>query len=130
MARRLKRHHTAGTVSEPTRGSDGAAPAAETGAERREPARAAGRAARKLRTRVANLGRILAVELVCAARGLDVRAPLKPAPATARCAARCGSASRAPGPTGSCRRSWRPPRSRSARAAILEAVRRPDGALA
>jgi len=40
-------------------------------------------AARKLRTVVANLSRILAVELVCAARGLDIRAPLTPAPATA-----------------------------------------------
>jgi histidine ammonia-lyase len=40
-------------------------------------------AGRKLRRVVANLSRILAVELVCAARGLDARAPLSPAPATA-----------------------------------------------
>src|SRR5918994_1368382 len=40
-------------------------------------------AARKLRAVVANLGRILAVELVCAARGLDLRAPLAPGPGTA-----------------------------------------------
>ncbi len=40
-------------------------------------------AARKLRESLANLGRILAVELVCAARGLDLRAPLRPAPGTA-----------------------------------------------
>jgi histidine ammonia-lyase len=39
-------------------------------------------AARKLRTVVANLARILAVELVCAARGLELRAPLEPAAAT------------------------------------------------
>jgi len=39
-------------------------------------------AARKLRRAVANLSRILAVELSCAARGLDLRAPLAPAPAT------------------------------------------------
>jgi histidine ammonia-lyase len=39
-------------------------------------------AARKLRRSVANLERILAVELVCAARGLDLRAPLTPAPGT------------------------------------------------
>jgi histidine ammonia-lyase len=39
-------------------------------------------AARKLRTTVANLARILAVELVCAARGLDLRAPLTPAEGT------------------------------------------------
>jgi histidine ammonia-lyase len=40
-------------------------------------------AARKLRVAVANLQRILAVELVCAARALDLRAPLTPAPGTA-----------------------------------------------
>jgi histidine ammonia-lyase len=40
-------------------------------------------AARKLRRSVSNLGRILACELVCASRGLDLRAPLRPAPATA-----------------------------------------------
>ena len=40
-------------------------------------------AARKLRRVVANLGRILAIELVCAARGLDLRAPARPAPGTA-----------------------------------------------
>ena len=39
-------------------------------------------AARKLRRAVANLGRIVACELVCAARGLELRAPLAPAPAT------------------------------------------------
>jgi histidine ammonia-lyase len=40
-------------------------------------------AARKLRTAVANLGRILAVELCCAARGIELRAPLRPGPGTA-----------------------------------------------
>ena len=40
-------------------------------------------AARKLRRSVDNLRRVLAVELVCAAAGLDLRAPLHPAPATA-----------------------------------------------
>jgi histidine ammonia-lyase len=39
-------------------------------------------AARKLRTVLANLTRILAVELVCAARGLDLRRPLAPARGT------------------------------------------------
>ena len=39
-------------------------------------------AARKLRTGVDNLARVLAVELVAAARGLDLRAPLVPSPAT------------------------------------------------
>ena len=38
--------------------------------------------ARKLRAAVANLGRILSVELVCATRALDFRAPLVPGPAT------------------------------------------------
>src|SRR4051812_34505654 len=36
-------------------------------------------AARKLRTAIGNLTRILAVELICAARGIDLRAPLEPA---------------------------------------------------
>ncbi|HEX4306191.1 MAG TPA: histidine ammonia-lyase [Solirubrobacterales bacterium] len=40
-------------------------------------------AARKLRASLANLRRILAVEITCAARGLDLRAPLEPAPGTA-----------------------------------------------
>ena len=39
-------------------------------------------AARKLRTAVDNLARILAVELVCAARGSELRAPLRPAAGT------------------------------------------------
>jgi histidine ammonia-lyase len=39
-------------------------------------------AGRKLRTVVANLRRILAVELTCAARGLELRAPLEPARGT------------------------------------------------
>jgi histidine ammonia-lyase len=40
-------------------------------------------AARKLRTVLANLSRVLAVELACAARALDLRAPLEPAAGTA-----------------------------------------------
>jgi histidine ammonia-lyase len=40
-------------------------------------------AARKLRRSVANLGRILAVEIVCGVRALELREPLRPAPATA-----------------------------------------------
>jgi histidine ammonia-lyase len=39
-------------------------------------------AARKLRTVVANLQRMLAVELTCAARGIELRAPLPPARGT------------------------------------------------
>jgi histidine ammonia-lyase len=40
-------------------------------------------AARKLRRSVDGLGRVIAIELLTAARGLDLRAPLTPAPATA-----------------------------------------------
>ena len=40
-------------------------------------------AARKLRVAIANLTRILAVELTCAAHGIDLRAPLAPAAGTA-----------------------------------------------
>jgi histidine ammonia-lyase len=40
-------------------------------------------AARKLRVAVANLARILAIELVCAARAIELRAPLVPAAGTA-----------------------------------------------
>jgi histidine ammonia-lyase len=39
-------------------------------------------AARKLRAAIENLRRILAVEAVCAARGLELRAPLAPATGT------------------------------------------------
>jgi histidine ammonia-lyase len=39
-------------------------------------------AARKLRTALTHLARVLAVELVTAARGIDLRAPLVPAPGT------------------------------------------------
>jgi histidine ammonia-lyase len=53
-------------------------------------------AARKLRQSVANLTRILTVELTCAARALDLRAPLAPARGTA--AALSLLRSRVPGP--------------------------------
>jgi histidine ammonia-lyase len=39
-------------------------------------------AARKLRRAIDNLRRVLAVELVCAARAIELRAPLTPAPGT------------------------------------------------
>jgi histidine ammonia-lyase len=56
-------------------------------------------AARKLRTALAHLGRVLAVELVTAARGIDLRAPLRAAPGTgaARDALRAGGVG-GPGP--------------------------------
>jgi histidine ammonia-lyase len=55
-------------------------------------------AARKLRTALANLTRILAVELVCAARGLDLRAPLRPGPGTAAALAALREHVAGPGP--------------------------------
>jgi len=55
-------------------------------------------AARKLRTAVQNLGRILAVELACAARGLDLRAPLRPGPGTAAALASLRTRVAGPGP--------------------------------
>lgn len=39
-------------------------------------------AVRKLRKVIDNVRRILAVEYVCAARAIDLRAPLQPSPAT------------------------------------------------
>ena len=54
-------------------------------------------AARKLRASVENLQRILAVELVCAARGLELRAPLEPALGTAAAVAALREAG-VPGP--------------------------------
>jgi histidine ammonia-lyase len=53
-------------------------------------------AARKLRAALANLARILAVELACAAHGLDLRAPLQPGAGTA--AALAAVRERIPGP--------------------------------
>jgi len=55
-------------------------------------------AARKLRLAVANLGRIVAVELACAARGLDLRGPLSPAPGTAAALSALRSRVDGPGP--------------------------------
>jgi histidine ammonia-lyase len=55
-------------------------------------------AARKLRTAVRNLGRILAVELTCAAHGLDLRAPLQPGPGGAAALAAVRERIAGPGP--------------------------------
>ncbi len=55
-------------------------------------------AARKLRGVVANLRRILAVELTCAARGLELRAPLAPAAGTAAALAAIREVVAGPGP--------------------------------
>jgi len=55
-------------------------------------------AARKLRAAVANLARIIAVEIVCAGRGLDLRAPLRPSVATAAVLRTLREAVPGPGP--------------------------------
>jgi histidine ammonia-lyase len=55
-------------------------------------------AARKLRLVVENLSRVVAVELSCAARGLDLRAPLAPAAGTAAALALIRSVVPGPGP--------------------------------
>jgi len=86
-------------------------------------------AARKLRTIVANLARILAVELVCAARGLDLREPLTPATGTAAALACVRSRVRGPGPD-----RWLSPELAAAEqlvagGAVLDAVESEIGAL-
>jgi histidine ammonia-lyase len=55
-------------------------------------------AARKLRRAVDGLGRVLAIELLTAARALDLRAPLPAAPATAEVVAGLRSRVAGPGP--------------------------------
>ncbi|WP_203231134.1 histidine ammonia-lyase [Nocardioides caldifontis] len=55
-------------------------------------------AARKLRRSVDGLGRVLAVELLTAARALDLRAPLAPSPATAAVVALLREGVGGPGP--------------------------------
>jgi len=83
-------------------------------------------AARKLRRTLHNLSRILAVELLCSARALVLRAPLEPAPATAAVAALVDPR---PGPD----RSLAPELAAVERlvdnGAILEAAERAIGAL-
>jgi histidine ammonia-lyase len=55
-------------------------------------------AARKLRTVVANLARILGAELVCAGHALDLRAPLQPGPGTGAALAALRTVVDGPGP--------------------------------
>jgi histidine ammonia-lyase len=55
-------------------------------------------AARKLRRVLANLARVIAIEAVCAAAGLDLRAPLRPAPGTDSVRALLRTRIPAPGP--------------------------------
>jgi histidine ammonia-lyase len=87
-------------------------------------------AARKLRRSVANLGRILAGELVCAARGLEFRRPLTPAAGTAAALA----ALRAAGVAGAGPDRWLAPELATAQAlvtsgALVEAVEAVTGPL-
>jgi histidine ammonia-lyase len=86
-------------------------------------------AARKLRTVVSNLSRILAVELTCAARALDLRAPLEPGPGTAAARAAVRGAVPGPGPD-----RWLAPELADAETlvvsgALLQAVEQAIGAL-
>jgi histidine ammonia-lyase len=88
-------------------------------------------AARKLRTVVDNLARILAVELVCAARGIELRAPLEPAAGTGAALA----AVRAVGVGGAGPDRWLAPELAAAEQfvrshALLPAVQEQIGALA
>ena len=55
-------------------------------------------AARKLRRSLDGLRRVLAIELLTAARGLELRAPLAPAPATGAAVARAARRRAGPGP--------------------------------
>ncbi len=72
-------------------------------------------AARKLRQSIANLGRIIACEAVCAARGIELRAPLQPAGATAAAVA----ALRAAGVDGSGPDRWLSPELARAEALVM-----------
>jgi histidine ammonia-lyase len=86
-------------------------------------------AARKLRAALANLSRILAVELVCAARGLDLRAPLEPGPGTAAALAALRAEIPGPGPD-----RWLSPELKAAErlvasGALIEAVEGAIGGL-
>jgi histidine ammonia-lyase len=88
-------------------------------------------AARKLRASLANLERILAIELACAARGLDLRAPLTPAAGTAAAL----EAVRAAGVPGPGPDRWLAPELAAAERLVasgelLEAVERTVGELA
>ena len=76
-------------------------------------------AARKLRASLANLARILAVELVCAARAIELRAPLAPAAGTGAALA----ALRAAGVAGAGPDRWLSPELAAAEQLVL------DGAL-
>ena len=77
-------HYTAASLAEENRrlalpASVGSLPASAMQEDHNSMGWSAGR---KLRTTLENLGRILGIEAVCAARALELRAPLQPGPAT------------------------------------------------
>jgi histidine ammonia-lyase len=86
-------------------------------------------AARKLRTVVDNLRRILAVELTCAARALDLRAPLEPGPGTAAALAAVRAAVPGPGPDRHLAPELADAEALVASGAVVEAVESAIGAL-
>ena len=86
-------------------------------------------AARKLRAVVANLGRILAVELTCAARAIDLRAPLEPGPGTAAALAAVRAAVPGPGPDRRLAPELADAEALVASGAIIEAVESAVGSL-
>ena len=61
-------------------------------------------AGRKLRRSVDGLRRVLAIEILTAARALDFRSPLKPSPVTGAVRDWCAPSSQVPAPTG----TWAP----------------------
>jgi histidine ammonia-lyase len=87
-------------------------------------------AARKLRTALANLARILAVELTCAAHGLDLRAPLQPGPGGAAALAAVRSRVDGPGPDRRVAPDLAAAEELVAGGAVVEAVEAAVGAMA
>jgi histidine ammonia-lyase len=87
-------------------------------------------AARKLRESVANLRRIIAVELVCAARGLDLRAPLAPAAGTGAALRALRERVTGPGPDRQVAPDLAAAEDLIAAGALLDAVEAKIGALA
>ena len=81
-------------------------------------------AARKLRRSVDGLRRVLAIELVTAARALQLRRPLSPSAPTAAVSRRSPTSARSPDRTGSCPKSSRPQRRSSPRVRGAEVLDR------
>ncbi len=77
-----------------------------------------------------NLRRILAVELVCAARGIDLRAPLEPGAGTGAALARAARRGAGPGPDRELSPELRAAEELLASGALLRAVEAAVGELA